>query len=146
VLATIKEQINRNVKLWEDIHDVTRTNDLKQLMTLLSNRTVNLNSFNLSTDGDTILHSALKSNDARMMSFIMGNLSRGTRERMLKMKNAQGQLPVDLVRVYAINTFTVSSEIQTSCESSVDVWSKEARWNSLSPSNSLLQTTQRSSL
>jgi hypothetical protein len=35
-----------------------------------------------------------------------------------------------------INTFTVSSEIQTSCESSVDAWSKEARWNSLLPSNS----------
>src|SRR5512138_2863724 len=46
----------------------------------------------------------------------------------------------------AINTFTVSSEIQTSCESSVDAWSKEARWNSLLPSNSLLQTTQRCSL
>jgi hypothetical protein len=45
-----------------------------------------------------------------------------------------------------INTFIVSSEIQTSCESSVDAWSKEARWNSLLPSNSLLQTTQRSSL
>jgi hypothetical protein len=29
-----------------------------------------------------------------------------------------------------IHTFTVSSEIQTSCESSVDAWSKEARWNS----------------
>jgi hypothetical protein len=45
-----------------------------------------------------------------------------------------------------INTFTVSSEIQTNCESSVDAWSKEARWNSLLPSNSLLQTAQRCSL
>src|SRR5690606_24698519 len=45
-----------------------------------------------------------------------------------------------------INTFTVSSFIQTSCESSVDACSKEARWNSLLSSNSLLQTTQRCSL
>src|SRR5690606_30601280 len=45
-----------------------------------------------------------------------------------------------------IHTFTVSFEIQTIRESSVDAWSKEARWNSLLPSNSLLQTTQRRSL
>jgi hypothetical protein len=32
-------------------------------MTLLAQHKINLNSFNLSKDGDTILHSAAKSND-----------------------------------------------------------------------------------
>src|SRR5690606_18557720 len=63
---------------------------------------------------------------------------------MMKLKIYQQRLPAELLTL--INTFTVSSFIQTSCESSVDAWSKEARWNSLLPSNSLLQTTQRCSL
>jgi hypothetical protein len=36
-----------------------------------------------------------------------------------------------IIQMDTIHTFTVSSEIQTSCESSVDACSKEARWNSL---------------
>jgi hypothetical protein len=99
VLHQIEDQINPNQKMWTEIHDYIRTNDLQQLKTLLSNHTINLNSFHRSTDGDTILHSVVRSNDVEM-----------------------------------------------SCESSVDACSKEARWNSLLPSNSLLQTTQSCSL
>jgi hypothetical protein len=32
----IKSYINRNKNLWREVHDSIRTNDLKQLMTLLS--------------------------------------------------------------------------------------------------------------
>jgi hypothetical protein len=120
------------LQLWRKLHDCIRTNDLEQLMTLLSQH--------------RILHSAAKSNDVKMIEYVLQRLSPRTRELMKKKKNTQGQLPADLVRICTIHTFTVSSEIQTSCESSVDAWSKETRWNSLLPSNSLLQTTQRSSL
>jgi hypothetical protein len=77
-----------------------RTNDLNQLMTLLSKHTINLNSFNLSTDGDTILHSAAKSNNVKMMEFVLQRISPSTKQRMLKMRNKQEQLPSDLIRVW----------------------------------------------
>ena len=82
-------------------------------MTLLSKHTINLNSFNLSTDGDTILHSAAKSNDVKMIEFILQRISSSTttnvkdeelprrspniKERMLKTKNKHQQLPANLV-------------------------------------------------
>jgi hypothetical protein len=74
--------------MWEAIHESIRTNDLKQLMTLLSRHTINsLNSFNLSRDGDTILHSAAKSNDVKMIEFIFQRLSPSAKQRMLNMRN-----------------------------------------------------------
>jgi hypothetical protein len=87
--------------MWEEIHHRVRTNDLEQLMVLLSKHTINLNSFNVSTDGDTILHSAAKSNDVKMMEFILQRMSPSTKGRMMKMKNKQEQLPVDLLTTWA---------------------------------------------
>src|SRR5512138_2444186 len=81
--------------MWSDIHNYIRTN-LEQLMTLLSKHTINLNSFNRSTDGDTILHSAAKSNDVKMMEFILQRLHPSMKERMVHMKNNQQKLPCDL--------------------------------------------------
>jgi ankyrin repeat protein len=75
VLQQVEQSIEQNKKLWTEIHECIRTNDLKQLMTLLSQHTINLNSFNLSTDGDTILHSAAKSNDVKMMEFVLQRIS-----------------------------------------------------------------------
>jgi adenosyl cobinamide kinase/adenosyl cobinamide phosphate guanylyltransferase len=43
----VEEHINQNTKMWKEIHACIRTNDLKQLMTLLSKHAVNLNSFNV---------------------------------------------------------------------------------------------------
>jgi hypothetical protein len=103
----IEKLINRNVMLWEEIHNCIRTNDIQQLTTLLSKHTINLNSFNLSTDGDTILHSASKSNDVKMIDFILQRISPSTKQRMLNMKNEQGQLPSDLVTVWTPSTHSL---------------------------------------
>jgi hypothetical protein len=56
-----------------------------------------LNSFNLSEDGDLILHSAAKSNNVKMIEFVLQRISPSTRERMIKMKNIHGQHPADLL-------------------------------------------------
>jgi ankyrin repeat protein len=87
--------------MWKDIHDYIRNDDLKELMSLLSDHTINLNSLNLSDDGDTILHSAARSNDVKMMEFILQRISPNTKQRMLKMRNKQQQLPSDLLTVWA---------------------------------------------
>jgi hypothetical protein len=94
----IQEDITQNKQLWSEIHNSIRTNDLKQLTTLLSKHSINLNNFNLSTDGDTILHTAAKSNSAKMLEFVLQRISPSTRERMIKAKNKQRQLPVELVK------------------------------------------------
>jgi hypothetical protein len=93
--------------MWRDIHDCIRMNDLTQLMTLLSKHTINLNSFNLSADGDTILHSAAKSNNVKMMEFALQRISPNTRRRMIKMKNEQQQLPSDLITIWAPSTHSL---------------------------------------
>jgi hypothetical protein len=87
--------------MWREIHDCIRTNDLKLLMTLPSKHTISLNSFNRSVDGDTILHSAAKSNNVKMMEFVLQRMSPSTKQRMLQMKNNQQQLPSDLVTTWA---------------------------------------------
>jgi hypothetical protein len=84
------------MEIWKEIHDCIRTNRLEQLVTLLSKHTINLNCFNLSDDGDTIIHSAVKSNNVKMMAFIL-QISPSAREQMLKMRNKQQQLPSDLL-------------------------------------------------
>jgi hypothetical protein len=76
-------------------------------MTLLSQHTINLNSFNLSTVGDTFVHSAAKSNDVKMMEFILQRLSPSTKQRMLKMKNWRHQLPSDLITIWAPSTHSL---------------------------------------
>jgi hypothetical protein len=101
LMQQVDEYINQNKKMWNEIHECIRTNDLNQLMTLLSKHTINLNSFNLSTDEDTILHSAAKSNNVKMMEFVLQRLSPSTKQRMLKMKNKQKQLPSDLLTIWA---------------------------------------------
>jgi hypothetical protein len=93
----IYEGIHRNLKMWQEIHDCIRTNDLEQLMTLLSKHTINWNSFNVSEDGDTILHSAAKSNNVKMMEFVLQRISPRIRQLMMTMKNKQQKLPADLV-------------------------------------------------
>jgi ankyrin repeat protein len=89
------------VDVWADIHYYLETNDLEQLMTLFSKHTVDLNSFNLSEDGDTILHSAAASNDVKMLEFILHKISPSTKQRMLKTKNYFGEFPTDLLTVWA---------------------------------------------
>jgi hypothetical protein len=82
--------------MWREIHEC---NDLEQLMTLLSKHTINLNSLNLSPDDDTILHSAVKSNDVKMIEFALQRIFLSTKQRMLKMKNKLHQLSADLLTV-----------------------------------------------
>jgi hypothetical protein len=67
-------------------------------MTLLSKHTINLNSYNRSENYDTILHSAAKSNDVKMIAFLLQRISPSTRERMIMMRNYCDELPADLVR------------------------------------------------
>jgi ankyrin repeat protein len=86
----------RNINLWREIHDFIGTNNLPQLMTLLSKHTINFNSFDC-IDGDTILHSAAKSNNVRMIELVLQRLSPGIKAQMLKMKNKRGQVPSDLI-------------------------------------------------
>jgi hypothetical protein len=86
--------------MWRQVHECIRTNDLQQLQTLLSQHTINLNSFNLSTDGDTILHSAVKSNNVKLMEFVLQRVSPSTKQHMLKMRNEQLQLPADLLTTW----------------------------------------------
>jgi hypothetical protein len=74
-LQQVAECIKHNKKLSEEIYDCIRTNALEQLKTLLSQHSINLNSFNLSADGDTILHSAAKSNNVKMMEFVLQRIS-----------------------------------------------------------------------
>src|SRR5690606_18146792 len=98
------ECTDQKKKMWSEIHDCIRTNDLEQLKTLPSKHTINLNSFNLSTDRDTILHSAAKSKNVKMMEFVLHRISPSTKQRMMKMKNDQQQFPSDLVRIWTPST------------------------------------------
>src|SRR5690606_20401993 len=99
--------VDENMKMWGEVHDCIRANDKEQLMTLLSNHTINLNSFNLSTDGDTILHSAAKSNNVKMMEFILQRISPNAKGRMINMKNRQQQLPSDIVTRWTPSTHSL---------------------------------------
>jgi hypothetical protein len=103
----IDEYVNRNMLMWTKIHECIQTNDLQQLMTLLSKHTINLNSFNRSADGDTILHSATKSNDVKMIEFVLHRLVPSTKQRMLKMKNYHNQLPTDLLTRWTPSTHSL---------------------------------------
>jgi hypothetical protein len=75
---------------------------------LLSKYSINLNSFHRSpTDGDTILHSAAKSNNVEMMEFILQRISPSTKQQMMKTKNTQQLLPADLVRIWTPSTHSL---------------------------------------
>jgi hypothetical protein len=100
-VGRIWELVERNVKLWKEVHDCIRTNNLQQLKTLLSKHTINLNCFKQSTDGDTILHTAAKSKNVQMLEFVLKRISSSTKQRMLKRQNNDNQLPSDLVTVWA---------------------------------------------
>jgi hypothetical protein len=94
----VEEYIHQNQKIWQEIHECIRTNDLAQLKALLSKHTINLNSFNRTEDGDTILHSAAKSNNVKMMEFVLQRISPSTRERMIKMKYDDSKRAAELIR------------------------------------------------
>jgi hypothetical protein len=96
-LAEINESCVKNSKMWKQIHDCIRTNDLQQLMTLLTKHKITLNSY-VTYEGDTMLHSAAKSNNMKTMEFVLQRISPSIKQRMIQMKNAQKQLPADLVR------------------------------------------------
>jgi hypothetical protein len=89
--------VNQNKKLWREVHDCIRANALQRLMTLLSKHSINLNSFHLSTAGDTVLHSAAKSNNVKTIEFVLQRISPSTKQRMLQMRNKGLQLPSDLI-------------------------------------------------
>jgi hypothetical protein len=85
--------------MWRKVHKCIRTNDCPQLMRLLSKHKISLNNFNLSENRDTVLHSAAKSNNVKMMEFVLQSVSPSARQQMIKMKNLQLQLPSDIVAV-----------------------------------------------
>jgi hypothetical protein len=101
------EYLCQNRKIWREIHDCIRTNDLQQLMTLLSKHSINLNICNVSTDGDTVLHSAAKSNNVKMIEFVLQRISPSIKQRMVKMKNFHNQLPSDLVTKWTPSTHSL---------------------------------------
>jgi hypothetical protein len=88
----------KKTQICGEIFTSIKTNDLKRLMRLLSKHRINLNSFNVSGNGNTILHSAARSNDVKMIEFVLQKLSPSTKQRMIHWKNEAGQLPADLVR------------------------------------------------
>jgi hypothetical protein len=83
--------------MWDEIHECIRTTDLKKLKTLFLTHTINLNSFNLYRNGDTILHSAARSNDVKMIEFILQRISPSTKRKMMKTTNSQEHIPSDLL-------------------------------------------------
>jgi hypothetical protein len=92
--------VSQNAKRWNLVHACINRNDVNPLLTLLSNPKINLNCLNVSTEsGDTILHSAVKSNDVKMMELVFQTISPSTRARMLKMRNYHQQLPSDLLTI-----------------------------------------------
>jgi hypothetical protein len=101
LLIEMDESINRNQEIWGEVHECIRTSNLQQLLTLLSDHTIDLNCFNLSEDEDTILHSAAKSNDVKMIELVLQRISPSTKQRILKWENCQQQLPSDLLTVWA---------------------------------------------
>jgi hypothetical protein len=97
----VEEYIKQNKAMWQEIHDYIRTNAFDKVVSLLSKRTINLNSINLTKDEDTILHSAAKSNNVKMMAFILQRISPQAKQLMLKIKNEDGHLPIDFVSRWA---------------------------------------------
>jgi hypothetical protein len=96
--------------MWERIHDYVKHSELEQLMTLLSNHTINLNSYNSSRDGGlghTILHSAVMSNNVKMIEFVLQRISPSFKQQMLKTRNKYEQLPADLVTVWTPSTHSL---------------------------------------
>jgi ankyrin repeat protein len=97
LMQKVEECVDQNGKMWIAIHDCIRNNDLEQLMTLLSKHSINLNSFNRSSYGDTFLHSAAKSNNVKMIEYVLQRISPSAKRIMLKMKNNHSQLPSELI-------------------------------------------------
>jgi hypothetical protein len=54
-----------------------------------------------------VLHSALMSNDVKMMEYVLQRLSPSTKQRMLKMKNYGSKLPADLVTIWTPSTHSL---------------------------------------
>src|SRR5690606_17349141 len=97
-----EESLDQNDQMWREIHNRLRMGDLERLMTLLSTHRINLNNFNLSKieEADTFLHSAAKSNDVKVIEFVLQRMSPGIKRRMVEMKNNQQKLPSELVTVW----------------------------------------------
>jgi hypothetical protein len=58
-----------------------------------------LNSFNLSTDGDTVLHSAAKTNNVKMIEYVLQRVSPSSKQRMSNWRNKAGQLPAEILEI-----------------------------------------------
>jgi hypothetical protein len=93
----VSQQISKHLNQNRKIHDCIRTNDLGQLMALISKYTISLNNIERSTCGDTFLHSAAKSNDVKMIEFVLQRLSPNGKHLLRNLKNQQGQLASDLI-------------------------------------------------
>jgi hypothetical protein len=100
LLEQIRSALNQNLVRCEMIRHFIRTNDFKWLTVLLSKHKINLNHFKPSANGDTILHVAAMSNNVKMIEFVLQRISPSSKQRMLKMKNKQEQLPSDLLRIW----------------------------------------------
>jgi hypothetical protein len=109
VFEPIKDSMDHNKDVWREIHSCISTANCVELMRLLSKHTINLNSFNVTEDGDTILHSAAKSNDVKMIEFVLQRMSPSTKQLLSNMKNNKEQLPSDLltVRIWAPSTHSL---------------------------------------
>jgi hypothetical protein len=107
LMYELSQTTDNNKQIWKKIHQCIRTNDFSQLNTLLSKRPINLNSFNLSENGDNILHSAAKSNDVKMMEYVLQRISPSSKQRLLKMRNNQNQLPADLGKIWTPSTHSL---------------------------------------
>jgi hypothetical protein len=49
----------------------------------------------------TILHSAVKSNNVKMIRFILNKISPSTKQRMMEMKNVYHEVPIDFLTVWS---------------------------------------------
>jgi hypothetical protein len=97
----VKELVNRNSAAWRDIHDCIVSNNSHMLAAIVSKNKINLNTLHLSKGDNTILHSAAKSNNLKMIEFILQKISPSTKRRMLKMQDQDRFLPADYLRIWA---------------------------------------------
>src|SRR5690606_15833916 len=109
---------NRNKSMWNTIHHQLTTKDSKSLRKLLK---INWNAMNLSKDGDTVLHSATKSNDKEMVQFILQRISPITKHRMLQWKNHQKQVPLDIQPTQEIHQLLPLPEVKPKHQPPVEV-------------------------
>jgi hypothetical protein len=97
----VQDLVNRNCAVWSDIHECIVSNNPEMLAAIVSKNKINLNTLHLSEGDNTILHSAAKSNNLKMIEFILQKISPSTKHRMLKMRDKDTFLPADYLRIWA---------------------------------------------